>query len=193
MELQKKIDLAGELFEAFHLKAAKKPLSDKQKIALKQLELILVSEKSGNRKIHFFVVEFGAHNKVFKGVKQDRLLNACMGYIKNRGVFDESTDGVYILVTKVDKIKEKNKTEIIHQYLRDNYKGFYSNLLQLVKRCEINGGSVEIALFSLGRVYLQKYCKFNSKPSANIVQIMLDRSKGFKQDKFHKALKQLKK
>lgn len=189
------IDLAGELFEALYLQAAGDDLSEAQEKALEQLDLILVSQKSGNRKIHFFVVEYGAHDKEFKGVSQASLLNAGMGYINERNVFDDSTDGVFIIVTKVDKIKEKNKSEIIDQYLRDNYRGFYMNLKNLVKRCEINGGkgSVEIALFSLGKVCLQKYCIFNEKPSCNIVNIILNRSKGFKQGKFYNALRELKK
>ena len=58
---------------------------------------------------------------------------------------------------------------------------------------EINNGIVEIIPFSLGQVCFQDYCLFDERPAANIVRKLLERTKGFKNDRIHRGLNFFKK
>lgn len=58
------VDLSGELFTCMHLKASGLPFErQEQADAINTLDNILVKNKTNNRKIHFFVVEYGAQDK----------------------------------------------------------------------------------------------------------------------------------
>lgn len=169
------IDMAGELMRCMYKSNANMPLSDTDLNMLDTMTKVLIDNRSTNRKIHFFVIEYGGEDRIFDGYHQDVYLNGALSYIKDTGIFKKETDAIFIMVTKVDKMKNVTR-DAITQYVKDNYEGFYNGLNKICEDNEINGKKVEIVAFSLGKVCFQSYCKFNTKPAENVVDIMLDHS-----------------
>lgn len=169
------IDMAGELMRCMYKSNANMPLSDTDLNMLDTMTKVLIDNRSTNRKIHFFVIEYGGEDRIFDGYHQDVYLNGALSYIKNTGIFKKETDAIFIMVTKVDKMKHVTR-DAITQYVKDNYEGFYNGLNKICEDNEINGKKVEIVAFSLGKVCFQSYCKFDTKPAENVVDIMLKHS-----------------
>lgn len=174
------IDMAGELFTCIYLKAVGRPLTDQQQTALDNLEKILITNKSVNRKVHFFVIEYGAEGRKYNGLTQDTYLRHCMEYIEKNNIFAEKTDRVYVLVTKTDKYGiDGDEREQMEQYIRDNYLNFYNRLLGICRKYEIGGGAPGVIPFSIGEVCFQNYCRFDEDRAARVVhECMLDTAYG---------------
>lgn len=169
------IDMAGELMRCMYKSNANMSLSDTDLNMLDTMTNVLIDNRSANRKIHFFVIEYGGEDRIFDGYHQDVYLDGALSYIKDTGIFKKETDAIFIMVTKVDKMKHVTR-DAITQYVKDNYLGFYNGLNKICEDNEINGKKVEIVAFSLGKVCFQSYCKFDTKAAENVVNIMLDHS-----------------
>ena len=111
------------------------------------------------------------------------------------GIFKKDTDGLYLLITKVDKAKAVGKElqEKLRNYISENYQGFYNGLKKICKDNEINGGNVEIQPFTLGTVCFQNYCKFKEDTAATVVRTLIKRSYGYKTGKIKNLFDRLKK
>lgn len=121
------------------------------------------------------MIEYGGEDRIYDGYRQPVFLEGALSYIKDTGIFKKETDAIFIMVTKVDKMKHVTR-DAITQYVKDKYKGFYNRLNKICEDNEINGKKVEIVAFSLGKVCFQSYCKFDTKPAENVVDIMLKHS-----------------
>lgn len=191
------MDLAGELMRCMYRSDAGEHLANDELETLDILTNALIDPKTRtqNKKIHFFVMEYGAEDREYDGLKQDVYLNGALQYIKRTGIFKEDTIAIYIIITKVDKAHahQGQLGSILKDYISENYGGFYNGLVKICKDYEINNGVVEIIPFSLGQVCFQDYCLFDEKPAANIVRKLLERTKGFKNDLFHRGIKMFKK
>lgn len=173
------IDMAGELMRCMHKENANEELDKIELIMLDTLSKVLIDNPSKNRKVHMFVIEYGAEEKLYEGLPQDTFLEGAASYIKNTGIFKKETDAIYLMITKADKAKDTSP-EALNKYINENYLGFYNALEQICKENEINGGKVEKIAFSLGEVCFQNYCLFNTSAAENVVRILLDRSGSFK-------------
>lgn len=189
------IDLAGELVRCMYKQDAGEPLTDEQQNVLKTLTNILIDNRTDNRKIHFFVIEYGAEDREYEGLPQNIYLEAAVAYIQRTGIFKKDTDGLYLLITKVDKAKVVGKElqEKLRNYISENYQGFYNGLKKICKDNEINGGNVEIQPFTLGTVCFQNYCKFKEDTAATVVRTLIKRSYGYKPGKIKNLFDRLKK
>ena len=173
------IDMAGELMHCMYKANSGDELKNDEKEMLNVLKAVLGDRRTGNRKIHIFVIEYGAELRKIDNLTQDIYLSGATTYIKQTGIFNKDTDAVYIMITKADKAKAANDS-VFQQYINQHYHGFYKNLQQICQDNEINGGRVEKLAFSLGTVCFQNYCLFNEVPAANVVNIILQRSYGRK-------------
>lgn len=189
------IDLAGELVRCMYKQDAGEPLTTEQEQVLKTLTDILIDNRTKNRKIHFFVIEYGAEDREYEGLPQQDYLAAAVAYIQRTGIFQKDTDGLYLLVTKVDKAKAVGKElqEKLKAYISENYQGFYNGLKKICKDNEINGGKVDIQPFTLGKVCFQSYCKFKEDTAAAVVRTLINRSYGYKPGKWKRFSDSLKK
>lgn len=191
------IDLAGELIRCmFKLDAGgSAALTDEEETVLKTLTNVLVDNRTDNRKIHFFVIEYGAEDREYEGLPQNIYLEAAVAYIQRTGIFKKDTDGLYLLITKVDKAKAVGEElqEKLRNYISDNYQGFYNGLKKICRDNEINKGIVEIQPFTLGTVCFQNYCKFKDDTAAAVVRTLLKRSYGYKPGKLKNIFDRLKK
>lgn len=191
------MDLAGELMRCMYRSDAGENLSDEELETLDILTNVLIDPqtRTQNKKIHFFVMEYGAEDREYDGLRQDVYLNGALQYIKRTGIFKDDTIAIYIIITKVDKAHagQGQLGPILKKYISENYGGFYNGLVKICKDYEINNGVVEIIPFSLGKVCFQDYCIFDERPAANIMRKLLERTKGFKNDRIHRGLNIFKK
>ena len=173
------IDMAGELMRCMYKANANDPMSETDELMLDTLTRVLIDNKSTSRKMHIFVIEYGAEDRLYEGLPQRVYLDGALSYIKNTGIFKKDTDAVYIMITKADKVKNPSK-EVFTEYINEKYKGFYNGLEQICKDNEINKGRVEKIAFSLGEVCFQNYCRFNARPAENVVNLLLQRSASYR-------------
>lgn len=187
------VDLAGELVRCMYKDAAKEPLRDDEKKSLETLKDVLVSNRTVNRKIHFFVIDYGAEGRLYEGLNQDVYLTQALQYIQRMGIFNNDTDAIYIMITKVDKAMGNGSLkEVLKEYIDKNYKGFLNGLKNICQKYGINDGEVKIIPFTLGQVCFQDYCLFNDKPAAEVVRELLGRSKGFGTGKWGSFINKIK-
>lgn len=184
------IDLAGELVRCFYLVKAKVSLDEDHQYAWDTLQRLLVSKRSQNRKIHFFVIEYGAENHKYEGITSSIYLGEVAQSIKEMGLFKHDTDAIYVMVTKVDKIGKKGYEleQELRSYLNDKFNGFCNTLSLVCKENNINGGKLACIPFSLGQVCFSDLCIFNEKPASNVVKTLLVRSAGLSNNAITKQL-----
>ena len=190
------IDLAGELVRCMYKQAAGEPLTAEQESVLKTMTNILIDNRTQNRKIHFFVIEYGAEDREYEGLPQRDYLEAAVAYIQRTGIFKKDTDGLYLLITKVDKAKAVGREDLkekLRAYIADNYQGFFNGLKKICKDNYINNGEVEIQPFTLGSVCFQDYCKFKDDNAAAVVRTLLKRSYSYKPGKMNRIMNIFKK
>jgi hypothetical protein len=187
------IDLPGELVEAMYCFDSGLFMEDDKLRALTTLTNILVDNKTKNRKMHFFVIEYGAEDKEYKGLTQSTYLAATAAYIKRTGIFKKDTDGIFLLITKVDKANAKGKElqEKLKAYISEHYQGFYNTMESICRENEINGGKVEIQPFTLGNVCFQSYCKFKDGSAQAVVKTILDWSYSYSTSRWSKLTNML--
>lgn len=188
------IDLAGELVRCMYKYDAREPLSEDERATLETVTSLLVSNRTTNRKIHFFVIEYGGENRLYEGLGQAEYLNAALAYINRTRIFEKDTDGVFLLFTKVDKTHLKGTQLVDHliEYTDRYYPDFYNGLVGICENFDINNGKVERIPFTLGNVCFQNFCRFESRASENVVRKIMERSKGFKKGKLQKILDRIK-
>lgn len=189
------IDLAGELVRCMYKKDAGEPLSDQQLEVLQTLTNIMIDNRTQNRKLHFFVIEYGAEDRQYEGLPQQDYLQAAVQYIQRTGIFKKDTDGLYLLISKVDKANAHGRELAIKlkEYITENYQGFYNGLKKICRDNEINGGEVEIIPFTLGEVCFQNYCKFKDQAAGKVVNKIIERTYGYKPGKMKRFMDALKK
>lgn len=171
------IDLAGELFRALYKDVADDMLPELEE-PFEALNSILRSQRTVNRKMHFFVLEYGGHEKVFDGIRQDQYLDGAATWLSGKGIFDKDTDAIYILVTKCDLAcpNGEDVNEVLREYIETHYIGFYKTMRQLCRKYDINGGDLEIIPFSVGDIYFQDYCRFDNESASAVLDTILDNS-----------------
>lgn len=174
------IDLAGELTRCMYKKDANEDLKDDEKSVLNTVTNILKDNRTDNRKIHFFVIEYGAEDRAYEGLPQRIYLSAALNYIESTGIFVKNTDAIFLLITKVDKINARGEElrDKLRSYIKENYLGFYNGLEKICRDHYINNGKVEIQPFSLGEVCMQDFCLFKNEYAAEVVRAIIKRSWG---------------
>lgn len=183
------IDLAGELFTCMFMKDAGEHMREDQKQALETLHNILLENRSNNRKIHFFVIEYGAEKRIYNGLPQAEYLNSAAAHLNSIGLFDSNTDAIYVLISKVDNASyEGSLEEHLLKYMTKNYLGFYNNLLLICKEHGINKGRVKIVPFSIGNVCFKDYCQFDATSATKMVDLLVRYSCFEKQGFWQKIL-----
>lgn len=168
------IDLAGELFRAMYLSDTGAPLSMELEEGLQVLRNVFSNNtKHSNRKVHFFVLEYGGHTRAYDGLPQEVYLQSAINWLENLGVFDQGTDAIYLIITKCDKIDDADIQGALRDYLEEEYAGFYRSLKMICEKHQINGRQLEVFPFSIGEVYMQNYCKFSPDYAVDVLNKIL--------------------
>lgn len=183
------IDLPGELIRCMYKSAAGEFLTEEEKTVLNTMSNILIDNRTQNRKIHYFVIEYGAEDREYEGLPQRDYLEAAVAYIQRTGIFQKDTDGLYLLITKVDKAGAMGREDLVDKlrtYITDNYQGFANGLKSICRNHYINNCEIEIQPFTLGTVCFQSYCKFKDDSAAAVIRTLMKRSFGYKPGKLNK-------
>lgn len=181
------IDLAGgmlNLMYKFIANPASLTGADKNK--LMNLTRIIGGNRGKNRKIHFFVIEYGAEKyKSQEKVRQDALLTNAAKYIEDERIFDKDTDAIYFVITKADKARKHGKelSDELNRYIDKNYKGFFMMLRDICKVNEITFGVIP---FTIGEVMMQSYCRLDPRSASKILQIIMERTFSIDESKIGK-------
>ncbi len=181
------IDMAGELFCAilWQQSGREQLVTEHHRKALEEFEKILVKEKTEHQKFHFFIIEYGAENKKYKGFDQDSYLENGLAFLEDNHVLRDATQGVYVIVTKTDKArlhmgKDGDLEKYLGQYLRTYYPNFLRVLDKYCKKYELCGGHAPDPIpFDIGEVCFENYCHLSTQRARDVVKVMLARSKGF--------------
>ncbi len=165
------IDIAGEIFRSIYLKRNNMFVNQENEKTLNQLMTYL--EDKGNNKIHFFVVEYGAHDRIWEGLSMKNYLEACSTYLQSGKIIRKNTNGVYIIVTKCDKMgcppEEMPKRAL--DYVRDELGSFYDNLQIACNNAGI--ADFKVISFSIGDVFAQQLCVYNDYCTDKVLNVLL--------------------
>ena len=140
-----------------------------------QSGLVSFLQNKANPKYHFIIVDAkpGLDNR------QQRYLEEAVLYFKQAGLFNETTQGISIIVTKSDELSSDSSEwpRLATEYIKNCYSDMVNQLKQIVgpKRhggLGINDGTIKVIPFSIGDVFLQKLCLFNPEPAERLVKIL---------------------
>ena len=98
-------------------------------------------------------------------------LSTCALYVKNNNILKKSS-GVYILVTKCDKIGNDNDlVEQAEQYVQNYLPAFYNNLQSAC----VNSGikDFQVIPFSIGNVFASKLCEYDDSFVYDVIDTLL--------------------
>lgn len=178
------IDLAGETFKAIRDRMRTNGMSEARARCLDVATEFLRDTR--NRKIHFFIVPY--MEDPFEYVKgtnvcMEDFLRVCMQYLRDHKVFNNSTDGIYIIVTKTDimpGVSNEERDAKATQYVKDKYPSFYNALTDVCKENYINkfdNQPVKVLAFSIGELLTSDICRFDPKGGNRLIDIICDKSK----------------
>lgn len=177
------IDLAGEIFKAFYLSrnGMEGQLSDEDRDMVNTVKAYLKDRR--NNKIHFFIVEYGGEDKNIEitedlSVKMSTMLEDMAGYLKDQKIMGSKTVGVYILVTKTDKIdcKRDERPDRAKEYVEGKLTSFYNNLDDICNDAAIKGKKT--LSFSIGEVFVQNLCKYDGSDTKKVIRRLVEKTGG---------------
>lgn len=175
------IDIAGEIFRSILSSMSGMFLDQEHKDTLAHVMKFL--SDNSNPKIHFFVVEYGAEAVQWEGLYMRDYLSACSLYIKDNKILKNST-GVYILVTKCDKIKcpDDMIVDQAEQYVKNFLPSFYNNLAMACENAGIR--DFKIIPFSIGEVFAGKICSYDDSFIDDVVDVLLAKTPALRRNNF---------
>ena len=168
------IDLAGELFRSVYKVNNHIQLEESRCQVLEKAMSYLKNRK--NNKIHFFVVEYGAHEKKWEGLNMSNYLSCMIQYLKNEKVFTKSTVGVYVLVTKCDKMDcaKEDRPRLAHEYVKQEFAAFWNTLEMTCKKAAIK--DLKTLAFSIGDVFAQQLCVYDGEDTNKVIDKLLTKT-----------------
>jgi len=175
------IDLAGETFKSMHAYNNKEMLDDALDLCLQVTTTYLRDSK--NRKLHFFIIPYNrdGEEKLIDGYSSAQFLHACSTYLVREKVIKESTDGIYVIVTKIDlmggdPMEYEKKAE---EYVISRYGSFYNSLIDICKENGISTRSdkrVRVLPFTIGKMVSREACLFDEKGALEVLDEICKKS-----------------
>lgn len=170
------VELSGEIFRTFYLKSADQPVPARLQ---EVYERVISYLSSNNKKIHFFIIDVtrDPRKKDKHGITQKQYLIAMERFLDKSKIFKNTTDGVYIITTKSDKLSEypEERKEIAIQHLKTEYNAFVEALKRSLKNNKLSNG-LDLIPFSLGKVYFNDLCYFDNTNSIEILKIFKEKT-----------------
>lgn len=183
------IDMAGELMCAIYRNKSRQPqfddaemLSKLKKILIPDASIDKKREKNANRRIHIFLIEYGAHNKKYSGYTVTNYLEHTINYLKDNKLIEYSTDAIYVMLTKVDKVfadfesqdeQERDLNSYLNDYLNKHYAKICNTLQLICQKNSLNGGKLQFFPFSIGEICFQTLCGFDPTYADGFVKEIL--------------------
>lgn len=177
------IELSGEVFKCFkvamtdgeeYFETAEKD-TDKAKLAktYKQVKRYLESK---NPKYHFFVLDSQSDD-----AGQADSLNWAAAYFDENKLFNDTTLGISLIVTKCDRLSPDKKQwqACANKCAEKRAPALVKSLKQILgpKGLKLTDGRIEIIPLSIGEVFFQKLCLFDAEPAEGLVNTLLQYAK----------------
>ncbi|MBO5271370.1 MAG: hypothetical protein J6B30_00915 [Muribaculaceae bacterium] len=168
------VDLAGEVFRSMYrrLNGIVEESFERGKTLEKILEYL---NDTRNPKIHYFIVPFGEVNNMWPDdhLKMADYLNATMQYLTEQQIIRKGTNGVYILVSKSDKMPcaPHERKEMATRYITETLPAFYNNLRVICDKAGV--ADFDIIPFTLGDVFAQNLCRFDRNNTDEMLNTLI--------------------
>lgn len=169
------VDLAGEVFRS--MLDMKHGVTTGSPEAARTLDYTLkYLRNKRNHKVHFFLIPYGEEELDWDGMYIDSYLSEGATFLDQQGVFNSSTDGIFILLTKCDRMPQNTtRGKEAERYISENYLSFFRNLESFCQKYKINGFSV--ISFSIGDVFSKQSCKFDETDSIKVIKKILEKTR----------------
>lgn len=173
------IDLAGEIFKCIYFSSQGIELDDDRQRILTTTFNYLKDRR--NKKIMFFVVEYDGHDRVWDdntNLNMSDYLDRCLNYLNDLKVISNSVNGIYVLVTKSDKITCEYKDQAVEaqKYVEKYFNGFWETLKEISKSCGVK--DLKVIPFSVGNVVAKQLCEYNGKYASLVINNICKKSEG---------------
>jgi hypothetical protein len=171
------IDLAGEIFKCIYFSSQGIELDDDRQRSLTTTFNYLKDRR--NKKIMFFVVEYDGHDRVWDdntNLNMSDYLDRCLNYLNDLKVISNSVNGIYVLVTKSDKIACEYKDQAVEaqKYVEKYFNGFWETLKEISKSCGVK--DLKVIPFSVGNVVAKQLCEYNGKYASLVINNICKKS-----------------
>jgi len=128
-----------------------------------------------NKKIHFFITDVTKDPKKEdkNGITQQQYLKAMMDSLDKWKVIKNSTDGVYYIVTKSDKLSNdiSLRKELAVKHLEKNYKVFIETMKTRLRENKLPD-ELHVIPFSLGDIFFNEICLYDDSSAYEIIKIL---------------------
>lgn len=171
------IDLAGELFLTSYSLRHNLFVSDSQKQTLRTALNYLRDQR--NEKIQFFVIPYGeANERTNGGLKMGTYLDDMTNFLQENKIFNKTTVGVYVLVTKCDKIScdANERPKKAKEYIENTFPSFWNKLNDICDKSGIK--DVKVLSYSIGDVFAKNFCSFNENDMQKVKDKLLRKTYG---------------
>ena len=133
---------------------------------------MLIENRSINRKHLLFVIPYKEHDSKH-GYSPGQYYYGMLDAMEEDGVFKSKVDRISIIVTKVDRIQDKeNVFPVVNDYLREKWP-MIIRLEHICKEYGINGGSLSIIPFSCGESCLQDLVRIDMSYSEKLIRHLI--------------------
>ena len=172
------IDLAGEIFKCIYYDSLGKLNDEDERKKILDTTFSYLTNKK-NKKIMFFVVEYGGHDRVWDdntNLTMSDYLDRAAHYLNDKKIISSSTNGVYVLVTKSDMIDCEYKDQAIRakEYVEEYFNGFWETLKYICRQSGVK--DLKIIPFSIGNVVAKQMCEFDGKYAKLVLEQITKKS-----------------
>lgn len=173
------IEISGEIFECFSNEVEGRPFPTQQhEETYEQLKKYLRS--NDNPKFHFFILD----SKPLRDTNQMQFLQNAALYFQEEGIFNNTTQGISLIVTKSDVLSPDRSQWV--ECAKDAATRYFNSLVTQLKvivgnpkagGLGLTDGSLEVIPLSIGEVFFQSLCLFDPEPATVLVQKLIAYSK----------------
>lgn len=163
-------NIPGEVFECFSAEIMGRTFkSGQQQRIYEQLKQYL--QNKDNPKYHIFVLD----SNPLIGIDQLRFLHNAVIYFGDKRFFNKTTRGISVLVTKCDVLSTDRSKWVDYsiRMLIDKYSAFVDKLKRIVTDLHINNGEIPVIPFSIGEVFFQNLCLYDSESSKVFLELVM--------------------
>lgn len=187
------IEISGEVFECFSCEVEGidyKSVEHKQ--TYEQLKQYLNSDD--NPKYHFFMLD----SKPLTDTNQMRHLQNAALYFRSQGIFNKTTQGISLIVTKSD-VLSPNRNEWV-KCAEQAATTYFSSLVTQLKAIVgdpregglgLSDGRLQVIPLSIGEVFFQSLCLFDPAPATVLVNLLMEYSKVAETDDWKRRTRSL--
>ncbi|MBQ0128410.1 MAG: hypothetical protein KBT57_01090 [bacterium] len=173
------VEISGEIFECFSCEVEGRTFkTGAHKATYEQLKKYL--ENTDNPKYHYFILD----SRPLHNADQVLILQNAATYFKTHHLFNSTTQGISLIVTKCDQLSpDRNRWKDSAMEAADEYFGSLVTQLKKILGNPGNGGlgltngTIDVVPLSIGEVFFQSLCLFDPEPASVLVKQLIEYSK----------------